>query len=281
MSGNKPSLNAAQQSLYDYMVERRNHLNTNNVFYVGKDEQPHMSSYTGCAAAMGTAAVHNASYIGATSSGWSHFPEFVNWVTGPNSYYAPLMRYLGDDYCQVKTKKGEVCGFIASTNVNTKLLTNFVKSWRAVTEHKVRQEMWSKFVNDGGNPGVAYLLMFSFDKTGTGIQLHHSPIEGSSLGKGVSLERFRNPRHTEWDKIFHVSLTSKKSSYGGENATTHCNDIPAGSKPFFVHKDIPRKSDHDVKVKTYFIEKYRLAKQKEKKYSYEDLLEFCKNPYLK
>ena len=238
------------------------------------------STSTTCAGDMIRSYVRGSKAIGASANDWSTklAQAYLHWQMSPRGYYGPLVRHLGQDFHVIKKNDKITAMAVLDTNINLWLLHNFVKSWRTVSEHKKNLELWYRLVKDGGNPGVAWLVSFNYNLDGSPKQSNHSPIETYGHDQnGVSLIRFVDPFHKEWDKIMTEDVHFKNTkSYATENAVAHSPHKGEKHKPFFVHKDIPR-FRAGVDMQTYFIKKYHLAALKSKGYSYEELLAFCKN----
>lgn len=228
------------------------------VFGFNKNKQLIQASTTGCHASMGERAIKDSLYIANVFYKWDGkvVQHFLEWLTGPESVYSPIMRYLDKDYSVIKDDNGNIRGIICGTNVNTKILTNFFKSARTTSEHYKNLAFWEEFAIKQDLPfkGLTFLLMYFYRVNGDKHSNGHSCLESSWNTAPIALGRFLHPlKNNDW--TLNTDLFSKSdTNYYGENAETWGLKPKDSKKKFIVHSSIPRLGDK--KLVTFFYHHY-------------------------
>lgn len=199
--------------------------------------------------------------------------DFLEWLVSDQSLYKPLMDFLGKDFEVLRTKDGDIYGFVfKTTEVNNKICTNFVKATRTVGEHKETLGFWKKYkMKKGYHPGLVWFFSFFYTSGGKYAPRAHSPIENSLASHPLALYRFVDHEHGDW-RFDQTPL--KNSGYAGENLYTF-GHVAKGRKGFDITK-VPRVSKVQH-MDTYFLMKYEKEKLASKDLTEGDFDNFFKN----
>jgi hypothetical protein len=210
--------------------------------------------------------------------GYNKHSDFVKWYTDKEeSVWSPMFKHMGDDYeVIVDPDTGVPCASVIYNfdKYNFKLLVNFMKGTRTLTEHVNKISFWKKYKEElGYNPSLVYLLMYYINIDGYKITNGHSSIETWSNIENkipINLSAFVRKDHNSWDFNKHAG----SRSYTGENKETWGGKCKYNIKEFFPY-EIPEVNT--VKEKTFF---YSIHNRKEvTKVSQESIENFLKVGY--
>lgn len=153
--------------------------------------------------------------------------DFVRWVTGTDSVYSPLFNFFGD-----RMTRFDENTIIFDGDCNMKVLVNFFKSARTITEHSSRLDFWKKWkIDKGKDPRLTYLLMYAYNINGQRNFSGHAPIEGHVLTE-VDLKKFLNNGEDHWG-LSSMLRIKNNANFNGENklmwggGETNIMEIPA------------------------------------------------------
>lgn len=250
------------------------HNPTGNMHLVSADEkQIYVNFSSSCTANMTSSQFRNAQAYGLKITGWNnkYCQEFLEWYLGPTSFFKSLFDYLGDDFHVIRNNQKKIVGFLITNNkVNIYLVNSLMKGTRTCKEHHGILEFWYKYhVEKGYNPGLVWLLSHFMSIGGDPIRKSHCILMGQYWEQPIAIDRFYNPDHKDWDMTAYQMAAN--GSYGG------VDDYLLTSKKNQARlSKLPRvKKGKDLV--TFFISRYKKAKEQTKSYNTEDIVNFFEN----
>lgn len=162
--------------------------------------------------------------------------DFCNWIVSNESVYYPVIKYLGDDFHVVRdSDNNAIACFITNNNVNMKMLTNFFKSTRSVSEHRATLQFWEKWrMQRGKHPGLVFALMYFVSEKGDKVTKSHCCMDNTNE---LDLGKFVNNNHNHWP--LNENTFASHVRYGGESSTLRWGSFPnEGVKSFNAHRSI-------------------------------------------